>query len=120
MMRSHTTRSARNRSIPRSLQIRMSFDEILALTADVFSIYNILYCMKKYVIAPYTWWYNVVSCVDNLSHVAFHIPVYEKDTKGSRTKDPYANSSIKQRCQYPPPPYDVCGPKLDHVVYKAR
>ena len=39
-MRLHKTRSTCDRSIPRSLQ-NMSFDEILDLTADVFSFYTI-------------------------------------------------------------------------------
>ena len=39
-MKSHQTRSTRDRSIPRSLK-KVSFDEILDLTADVFSFYNI-------------------------------------------------------------------------------
>ena len=40
-MRSHKTRSTRDRSITRSLQ-KISFDEILDLTAGVSSFYNIL------------------------------------------------------------------------------
>ena len=39
LMKSHQTRSTRDRSIPRSLK-KVSFDEILDLTADVFSFYN--------------------------------------------------------------------------------
>ena len=68
LMRSHKTRSTRDRSIPRSLQ-KMSFEEILDLTTDVFSLKNIIH-----EISMLQLYYNTDDIPMLLEYYSWHIP----------------------------------------------